>query len=53
MDLSRRSFLQKSIAAGVGVVALPYVPAFATPIREAMKFGLVTYEWGKDWDLPR
>jgi sugar phosphate isomerase/epimerase len=51
-DLSRRSFLQKSIAAGLGLSALPFIPAFSAPMREGMKFGLVTYEWGKDWDLP-
>lgn len=51
-DLSRRNFLQKSIAAGLGFAALPFIPAFSTPMREGMKFGLVTYEWGKDWDLP-
>jgi sugar phosphate isomerase/epimerase len=51
-ELSRRSFIQKSIAAGIGISALPFIPACATPMREGMKFGLVTYEWGKDWDLP-
>lgn len=51
-DLSRRGFLQKSIAAGLGVAALPFIPAFSSPIRAGMQFGLVTYEWAKDWDLP-
>lgn len=51
-DLTRRGFLQKSIAAGVGIAALPFMPAFSAPIRAGMQFGLVTYEWGKDWDLP-
>jgi sugar phosphate isomerase/epimerase len=51
-DLSRRSFIQKSLVAGLGISALPFIPAFAAPMREGMKFGLVTYEWGKDWDLP-
>jgi len=51
-DLSRRSFLQKSIAAGVGFAALPLIPAFSAQKRSGMKFGLVTYEWAKDWDLP-
>lgn len=51
-DLSRRGFLQKSIAAGLGVAALPFLPAFSSPIRAGMQFGLVTYEWAKDWDLP-
>lgn len=51
-DLSRRSFLQKSIAAGVGFAALPLIPTFSAQKRSGMKFGLVTYEWAKDWDLP-
>lgn len=52
MDLSRRSFLQKSIAVGAGLATVPFVPLFSSPIRAGMRFGLVTYEWGKDWDLP-
>ncbi|MDP2041322.1 MAG: sugar phosphate isomerase/epimerase family protein [Algoriphagus sp.] len=51
-DLSRRNFLLKSIAAGVGFVALPHLPAFPNGKMSGMKFGLVTYEWAKDWDLP-
>lgn len=51
-DLSRRGFLQKTIAASLGVAALPFIPAFSSPIRAGMQFGLVTYEWAKDWDLP-
>jgi sugar phosphate isomerase/epimerase len=50
-DLSRRSFLLKSMAAGVGFATLPYLPAFSTGKKPGMKFGLVTYEWAKDWDL--
>jgi len=53
---SRRDFLKQSIYLGVAAVA-------AGPLGEAlaqtydrpcskMKFGLVTYQWGKDWDLP-
>lgn len=51
-DLSRRDFIQRSIAAGLGLATLPLFPAFASPPRLGMKFGLVTYEWAKDWDLP-
>ncbi|WP_111670992.1 sugar phosphate isomerase/epimerase family protein [Algoriphagus litoralis] len=50
--LSRRSFLQKSLAASVGLSTLPFLPSFSEPRRDGMRFGLVTYEWGKDWDLP-
>lgn len=52
MDQSRRAFIQKSLAAGLGVAALPLIPAFPVPQKSGMKFGLVTYEWAKDWDLP-
>jgi sugar phosphate isomerase/epimerase len=52
MDNSRRSFINKSLAAGIGLAAFP-LPFEAFPFaKEAgMKFGLVTYQWGKDWDL--
>lgn len=49
---SRRSFLQKSLAAGVGLSLIDPVTAHAMLKKSTMKFGLVTYQWGKDWDLP-
>ena len=51
-DLSRRDFIQKTLAAGLGMAALPLIPALGRPVKAEMKFGLVTYEWAKDWDLP-
>lgn len=39
------------MAAGVGLAALACMPAFASVPKSRMKFGLVTYEWAKDWDL--
>jgi sugar phosphate isomerase/epimerase len=51
-DLSRRSFLQKSLTASLSLAALPLATSLAYPHRSGMKFGLVTYEWAKDWDLP-
>jgi sugar phosphate isomerase/epimerase len=48
---SRRDFIQRSIAFGLGTAVLPGISAFADPARVGMKFGLVTYEWAKDWDL--
>jgi sugar phosphate isomerase/epimerase len=48
---SRRDFIQKSVALGLGAAVLPYIPALADHVRAGMKFGLVTYEWAKDWDL--
>lgn len=53
MDNSRRSFVQKSVAAGLGLATLnlPF-EVFSAAQFKGMKFGLVTYQWGKDWDLP-
>lgn len=47
MSLSRRSFLQASAAAA----ALGAVPALGRTAGDQMKIGLVTYLWGRDWDL--
>jgi sugar phosphate isomerase/epimerase len=50
---SRRDFLLKSIAASLTLTAgnLP-LSAFAKSQSKGMQFGLVTYQWGRDWDLP-
>ena len=48
---SRRTFLGTTAAAGLATVALP--PAQAADEDDvAIGFGLVTYMWGADWDLP-
>ena len=53
---SRRVFLKNSIstaalvAAGCGEKSLLTTPAGKPGAK--MKFGLVTYLWGRDWDLP-
>ena len=54
MDInqSRRNFLQKSMAAGVGLSLIDPFAANAIIKKSKMKLGLVTYQWGKDWDLP-
>ncbi len=54
MDInqSRRNFLQKSMAAGVGLSLINPFSAYAIKKKSKMKLGLVTYQWGKDWDLP-
>jgi len=49
---SRRSFLQQSLAAGLGLSFLDPLSISALPGKQKMKLGLVTYLWGKDWDLP-
>jgi sugar phosphate isomerase/epimerase len=55
---SRRQFLAKSFAAG-GVLSLGLLGScsrteqFSTQAETSkIQFGLVTYQWGKDWDLP-
>ena len=50
--LSRRLFIQKSVTAGIGLAAMNHFSAFSNPAYSGMRFGLVTYQWGKDWDLP-
>lgn len=49
---SRRDFLLKSMAAGVGATMIDPFAAMAALKSSKMKLGLVTYQWGKDWDLP-
>lgn len=51
-NYSRRIFLQKSIVAGVGLSLIDPFSVFAAAKKQEMKLGLVTYLWGKDWDLP-
>ncbi len=54
MDIkhSRRSFLQKSMVAGLGLSLVNPLSVHAMVKKSKMKLGLVTYQWGKDWDLP-
>jgi sugar phosphate isomerase/epimerase len=49
---SRRDFLQKSLAAGIGLSLVDPLSAQVIAKKSNMKLGLVTYQWGKDWDLP-
>ena len=51
-SLSRRDFIQKSVVAGIGVSMMNPLSALSMPETSGIKFGLVTYQWGKDWDLP-
>jgi hydroxypyruvate isomerase len=50
--LSRRFFIKKTITAGIGLTAMSNFPVFTNPVYSGMSLGLVTYQWGKDWDLP-
>jgi sugar phosphate isomerase/epimerase len=49
---SHRSFIQKSIIAGAGLALIDPFSVQALTKKSKMKLGLVTYQWGKDWDLP-
>ncbi|MGN6437082.1 MAG: sugar phosphate isomerase/epimerase family protein [Agriterribacter sp.] len=49
--ITRRTFLQQTSVAGLGMAALGAFNSFDI-VAPAMKFGLVTYQWGRDWDLP-
>ncbi len=51
-NLSRRKFLQKSLVAGAALSLFDPFPALAMMKKSGMKLGLVTYQWGRDWDLP-
>src|SRR5215210_7415445 len=55
--IDRRRFLQTSagIAAGFLSASLPTSYCMSQPNagqQSKMRFGLVTYKWGADWDLP-
>lgn len=49
---SRRSFLKKSSIAMAGMSLMDPFSLNAMLKKSNMKLGLVTYQWGKDWDLP-
>ena len=55
--IDRRRFLQSSavVAAGLSSASLPASMGFGQSEQSKpskMRFGLVTYKWGADWDLP-
>jgi len=52
MKKTRRDFIKISGLAGMGLIAANPLMACSRKENSAMKFGLVTYQWGKDWDLP-
>lgn len=49
--LSRKDFIRQTGMAGLGL-ALPGLLSSTISNAPAIKFGLVTYQWGRDWDLP-
>jgi sugar phosphate isomerase/epimerase len=55
--ISRRGFLAGTVGAAVGISSLDGLrpsPSGAAepPAKSRMRFGLATYTWGKDWDIP-
>jgi hydroxypyruvate isomerase len=50
--LSRRLFLQRSFAAGISISVIKNMSEFPAEKKKGMRFGLVTYMWAQDWDLP-
>ena len=51
-NISRRCFIKSSVVTGIGLTIMnPFLSGARAGIA-GMKFGLVTYQWGKDWDLP-
>jgi len=51
MKTDRRDFIKISSIAGIGLAVMNPFSAYSSSIKNRMKFGLVTYQWGKDWDL--
>jgi len=52
--IARREFLRASLQLGTAAMAAGPLSALASAGKpgEKMAFGMVTYQWGKDWDLP-
>lgn len=51
-NLSRRLFVKRGITLGIGLSAINCFSVFSNSVYAGMRLGLVTYQWGKDWDLP-
>jgi sugar phosphate isomerase/epimerase len=51
-ELSRRQFIMKSLGTGIALAFFKDLPELIKSAPAGMKFGLVTYQWGRDWDLP-
>lgn len=50
-DISRRTFLRHTAITGLGLSSAGALSGFYSA-GPRMRFGLVTYQWGRDWDLP-
>jgi len=51
-NLSRRDFIHKSFIAGIGFSGFRSLPVLNLSQTLPMQLGLVTYQWGRDWNLP-
>lgn len=51
-NFSRRQFINKTINAGISLAAISSLNSCFATKKQAMTFGLVTYQWGTEWDLP-
>jgi len=55
-DFTRRDFLSQTTRSALGIAVLGSLVSCSKEVKEKpgaqMKFGLVTYQWGRDWDLP-
>ena len=51
-NLSRRRFIQSAMLAGASLASFGKLPELVKTESKRMKFGLVTYLWAQDWDLP-
>src|SRR5260370_20301429 len=49
---TRRQFLSRSAQIGAGWLALQSATGAAAGRVSKMRFGLMTYQWGIDWDVP-
>lgn len=50
--LTRRDFLNTTLVAASGLAIVKPLSDWYSEKKPEMKFGLVTYQWGRDWDLP-
>jgi len=50
--ISRREFIQAGFGAGAALALMGKIPLPPLPPARGMKLGFVTYQWGRDWDLP-
>ena len=51
-EFTRRQFIKKSFSASIVMAAVNPLLDWPLMAAQGMKLGLVTYQWGRDWDLP-